>query len=190
MGFRAVNALKQHGDGNTVMIVLIGSGHVAYGLGIQRQAAQWFDGKMASIIPIQVMDARGRPIDTVRASYADYIWGLPAEQDGLYPELGVATGELPGATGRRVMSVSDPSPGKLAGFQVGDVLVTLDGITVTDGETLNRLMAQKAWGDSAVFVVRRQSKDGAAQEITVRVNLRRRIPAKPIAAGKSPRGHE
>ena len=185
MGFQAVKALKEHGDDNTVMVVLIGSGHVAYGLGIQRQAAQWFDGTMAGIIPVPVTDARGRPIETVRASYADYIWGLPPEQDALYPELGIATSDLPGETRRRVMSVSNNSPGKLGGFQVGDVLVSLDGTALKDSETLNRLMAEKAWGDSAVFVVRRQPKDGAAEEVTVRVNLRRRLPAaKPAAPAK------
>jgi uncharacterized iron-regulated protein len=185
MGFHAVKALKEHGDDNTVMVVLIGSGHVAYGLGIQRQAAQWFDGAMAAIIPIQVMDARERQIDTVRASYADYFWGLPPEQDALYPELGIATAEVPGETRRRVMSVSDNSPGKIGGFQVGDVLISLDDTALKDGETLNRLMAEKAWGDSAIFVVRRQPKNGAAQEVTVRVNLRRRNPAaKPATPGK------
>ena len=168
MGFNAVKALKEHGDDNTVMVVLIGSGHVAYGLGIQRQAAQWFDGKMAGIIPIQVTDGRGRQIDTVQASYADYVWGLPPERDALYPELGIATAEVPGETRRRIMSVSDDSPGKIGGFQVGDVLISLDGTALKDGETLNRLMAEKAWGDSAVFVVRRQPKDGGPQEVTVR----------------------
>jgi len=140
---------------------------------------------MAGIIPIQVMDVRERQIDTVRASYADYIWGLPPEQDALYPELGIATAEVPGETRRRVMSVSDNSPGKIGGFQVGDVLISLDGTALKEGETLNRLMAEKAWGDSAIFVVRRQPKNGAAQEVTVRVNLRRRNPAaKPATPGK------
>jgi uncharacterized iron-regulated protein len=185
MGFNAVKALKEVGDDNTVMVVLIGSGHVAYSLGIQRQAAQWFDGKMASIIPIQIADDRGRQVDTVQASYADYVWGLPREEDALYPELGIATSEVPGETRRRIMSVSDNSPGKIGGIQVGDVLISLDGTALNDGETFNRLMADKAWGDSAVFVVRRQSKDGGPQEVTVKVNLRRRTPAaKPANPGK------
>jgi aminopeptidase N len=185
MGFNAVKALKEHGGDNTVMVVLIGSGHVAYGLGIQRQAAQWFDGKMASIVPIQVADGRGRQIDTVQASYADYVWGLPPEIDALYPDLGIATSDVPGEAHRRIMSVSDNSPGKIGGFQVGDVLISLDGTALNDGETLNRLMAEKAWGDSAVFVVRRQPKDGGPQEVTVQVHLRRRTPAgKPATPGK------
>jgi len=185
MGFHAVKALKEDGDGSTVMVVLIGSGHVAYGLGIQRQAAQWFDGKMAGIIPIQVMDAGGRLTETVRASYADFIWGLPPESDTLCPDLGIATSEVPGEARRRILSVSDHSPGKAGGFQAGDVLISLDGTDLKDGETLNRLMAEKAWGDSAAFVVRRQPKDGAPQEVRITVHLRRRTPAgRPPAPGK------
>jgi len=177
MGYNAVQALKQYGDENTVMVVLIGSGHVAYGLGIQRQASHWYDGKMASIIPIQVLDDDHRPISSVQASYADYIWGLPLESDTLYPDLGMATGDVQGETRRKVLSVSDDSPAKAAGFQVGDVLLSMDGVLLTDGETLNRFLADKSWGDSAEFVVSRQPKDGVPQELSLKVYFRRRAPA-------------
>ncbi len=185
MGYNAVQALKEYGDENTVMVVLIGSGHVAYNLGIERQAAAWYEGKMASIIPIQVLDDRDRPIGSVRASYADYLWGVPPEKAPLYPELGAATNEVPGETRRRVLSVNEGSPAKLGGFQVGDVLLSMDGIPLPDAETMNRLMAEKRWGDEAVFVVRRQPKDGAAQEVTLKVDFRRRNTApRPAAPGK------
>jgi len=174
MGFNAVRALKEHGDANTVMAVLIGSGHVAYGLGIQRQAAQWCDDRMASIIPIQVRDDQDRPIRTVQASYADYVWGLPPEREPLYPDLGVSTAEAPAEGRRRVVSVAAGSPGKAAGFQAGDILISMDDIPLQDGETMSRLLAAKAWGDSAVFVVRRQVKDQGPQEVTLKVYFRRR----------------
>ncbi len=185
MGYNAVRALKEQGDENTIMIVLIGSGHVAYGLGIQRQSAQWFDGKMASLIPIEVRDGKDRLIETVRSSYADYIWGLPQEKEPLYPDLGISTVDAPGEMRRRVMSVGDGSPAKAAGFQVGDILISMDGMPVAGSELMNRLMAEKRWGDSAVFVVRRQAKDRAPEELTIRVNLRRSNPAsKPGSAGR------
>lgn len=178
MGFNAVRALKEHGDQNTAMVVLIGSGHVAYGLGIQRQSAQWFDGKMASIIPIEVVDDKDRPIDSVQASYADYIWGLPQEKDPMYPELGLATVDVaPGDARRRVISVSKNTPAAGAGFLEGDVLIAMDGAPLRDREDLNRLMADKRWGDSAEFVVRRAAKDREPQELTLKVHFRRRSPA-------------
>jgi uncharacterized iron-regulated protein len=183
MGFNAVTALKEHGDQNTVMVVLIGSGHVAYGLGIQRQSAQWFDGKMASIIPIEVIDDKDRPIQSVRASYADYIWGLPPERDSMYPDLGVATVDAaPGDPHRRVLSVNKNTPGGLAGILEGDVLVAMDGTPLKDREDLNLLMAGKRWGDSAELTVRRAAKGSEPQQLDLKVNFRRRGPAaKPPA---------
>jgi membrane-associated protease RseP (regulator of RpoE activity) len=183
MGYHAVEALKAHGDDNSVMVVLIGSGHVAYGLGIQRQSAQWYDGRMAAVIPIEVLDVRGRKIESVQASYADFLWGLPPEKESLYPELGVSTAEVPGESRRRVLAVGTGSPAKTAGFQVGDVLVSVDGIPLPDGETLNQVMAAKQWGDSAVFVVRRQVKDRAPEDITLNV-LFRRQPPRPEEPGR------
>ena len=176
MGFHAVEALKAYGDDNGVMVVLIGSGHVAYGLGIQRQSAQWYDGRMASVIPIQVLDDQGRKIESVQASYADYLWGLPPEEESLFPELGISTAEVSGESRRRVLAVSTGSPAKTAGFQAGDVMVSVDGIPLPDGETLNQAMAAKRWGDSAVFVVRRQAKDRAPEEVTLTVLFRRQPP--------------
>ena len=37
MGWNALQALKKHGGEKAIMVVLIGSGHVAYGLGAERQ---------------------------------------------------------------------------------------------------------------------------------------------------------
>jgi uncharacterized iron-regulated protein len=189
MGYNAVQALNEFGDENTVMVVLIGSGHVAYNLGIQRQAALWYDRPMASLIPIQVVDERDRTVDTVQSSYADYLWGVPGERSPLYPELGATTTDVPGETRRRVIAVGPDSPAKLGGFQTGDVLLTMDGIPLPDAEAINQQMAGKRWGDSAVYTVRRLSKEGAPQEIGLKVDFRRRPPApRPSTPGKS--GHE
>ena len=41
------------------MVVLVGSGHVAYGLGIERQARAWFDGAVSSVIAVPLADDKG-----------------------------------------------------------------------------------------------------------------------------------
>ena len=110
---------------------------------------------------------------------------MAPEENPLYPDLGLATSEVPDGTRRRVLSVARTSPAGLAGFQAGDILLSMDGIPLPDGETLNRLMAEKRWGDAAVFVVSRNSKDGAAGEISLTVNFRRRISSRDAGgAGK------
>ncbi len=167
MGWNSVKALKASDDPQAIMVVLIGSGHVAYGLGIERQAAQWFDGEMASVIPVPITDDDNEPIETVRASYADFIWGVPSPIDSLYPVLGTSTRAVDGerASGatddgrREVIYVAESSPAEAGGFEVGDVILTMDGVEVVGKGVIGRLMAGKRWGDPVRFVVRRGEED-------------------------------
>ena len=164
------------------MVVLIGSGHVAYGLGAERQAKLWFDGKTASVIPVPIAEEAGEtPIAKVQASYADFVWGLPPSTDPLYPSVGISTPEPKSGERYKVIMVGKESPAEAAGFKVGDELVSIDGTPYTDKETVNRLMSEKRWGDAVVYKVMR---DG--QELTLTAHLRRQPPkakAAPAAGG-------
>jgi uncharacterized iron-regulated protein len=165
MGFHAVQALKESGGNDAIMVVLVGSGHVAYGLGIEHQAKQWFNASIASLIPMQVTDHLV-PIGTVRAAYANFIWGVPEELDSLYPSTGLSTTAV-----ERGLRVLDPTPGSPAarcGFKAGDVLVSMDGTPIADKETLARLTAGKRWGDVAVFVITR-----GTEKMTLTMTFRR-----------------
>lgn len=155
MAFNAVRALERGGDSGAILVVLAGSGHVAYGLGIERQARRWFEERMASVIPVPAwLPGGGRRVDTVRASYADFVWGVAGEPDSTYPTLGASTRS--GEGGRCVViNVEARSAAARAGVQVGDVLVSMDGAAIADRETLNRLVATKRWGDTATLVVDR-----------------------------------
>lgn len=152
MAHNAIRGLEKSGGG-AIMVVLIGSGHVAYGLGIERQAALGFTGKMASLVPIPVEDDDGETVAAVRASYADFVWGVPPESDPLYPSLGISTRDVDG--GLSVIHVEDGSPAGLAGFQIGDRLLSFDAVAVTTKEQVNRYMAGKRWGDVVRAVVAR-----------------------------------
>lgn len=155
MAFNSVKALKEHGGPDTVMVVLVGSGHVVYGLGIQRQAARHFDGKVATVVPVNVRDDEGHDVKTVQASYADFVWGLPAQTDAIYPSLGLSSSPVEGEKALKVILVSEKTPAEKAGVQVGDVIVSFDGAPVPDKETLNRLVAAKRWGDEVLLAVKR-----------------------------------
>ena len=172
MGYNAVQTLKRDGGSDAIMVVLVGSGHVAYGLGIEHQARQWFTGPIASVIPMQVTDNMV-PIKTVRASYANFIWGIPEEIDSLYPNPGISTSAIDNGKAMRVLAPEKGSAAESAGFKQGDVLVSMDGAPVPDKETLSRLVAAKRWGDVAVFVVKR----GDATE-TLTMQFRRTAPTK------------
>jgi uncharacterized iron-regulated protein len=175
MGWQALQALQKRGGEKAIMVVLVGSGHVAYGLGAERQARLWFDGKTASVIPIPVREEEHDPlVEKVQASYASFVWGLPPSTDPLYPSAGISTPEQKTGERYKVIMVGKESPAAAAGFQVGDELVSIDGVAYTDKETVNRLMAGKRWGDAVEYKVMR---NGVEQALTVHL---RRQPPKPL----------
>jgi uncharacterized iron-regulated protein len=168
MAHNAVKALREHGGPETVMVVLAGSGHVAYGVGIERQAARGFDGRIATVVPVNVRGEDGAEVKAIQASYADFLWGVPAQAAPLYPALGLSTVLAEGEKALKVILVSEKTPAEKAGFKAGDVLLTMDGTPVPDKETLNRLVAGKSWGDESSFTVKR-----GAETVTLRVAFRR-----------------
>ena len=170
MGFNAVKALREHDDPKVILVVMVGAGHLAYDLGIQRQVQQWYDGRVASVIPIPVGDIC-EPVEKVQASYADFIWGVPPEVDPIYPSLGVSTTQDKDSGHRKVIYVAKDSPAQNAGLEMGDLLLTMDGEEIVDRAALMSLIAGKQWGDSAEFVV---SRGGESTDL--HVNFRRTRP--------------
>jgi S1-C subfamily serine protease len=174
MGWNAVQPLLRDDDPKTVMVVFVGAGHVQYGLGIERQVKEWFRGKVASVIPVAVEDEKKKPIQSVQASYASFVWGTPPEADPLYPELGLSTRLRDEGKLLEVIDVEKDSPASRAGIRVGDVLLAMDAVSLSDRETLARLMAGKRWGDSAVFAVAREK-----ESVSLTILLRRELKAPP-----------
>jgi uncharacterized iron-regulated protein len=171
MGYNSVQVLKAAPAGS-IMVVMVGSGHVAYGVGIEHQARQWFDGKITTLIPVPVLDSDEKPVVDVKASYADFVWGIPYERESLYPSLGFSTTETAGV--RKIIAIEKDSVAARSGFQTNDQVLSLDGMPAPDRETWNRLMAAKNWGDTAVVTVKR----GGA-EVKINAELRRKLKDKP-----------
>ena len=169
MAFNAANSLKAAPPA-AILVVLAGSGHVVYGLGIQRQAAAFFDGPVASLIPIEVPGEKGEAV-SVRASIADYIWGVPREAAPLYPALGLSTREGKEGEPLAVIDVEKDSVAAAAGVKTGDFLLAFDRLPVPDKEALATLLAAKRWGDRVTLDVRR-----GGQPVTLTARLRRALP--------------
>jgi uncharacterized iron-regulated protein len=165
MAWNAARALDS-ADPQAVVVLLVGAGHVAYGLGIERQARTWSGPPVASVIGVPVADDDG-PIPAVQASYADFVWGVAHEAHTAWPSLGISTTAADDGR-RRVIDVEKDTPAARAGLAVGDVLVSIDGAAIDSRETLNRVMAGYLWGDVPAVIVRRGDHD-----VTVPVALRR-----------------
>ena len=173
MAQNAVAALKTHADDEkAILVVLVGGGHVAYGLGIQRQAAHLFSGRVATLIPVPIRDEKNKAVRVVGAAYADFVWGVAPERDTLFPGLGVSTRPAEGGKGVSIINVEKKSVAEKAGVALGDQIVLMDGTAVEDRETLNRLIAEKKWGDSARLVLRR-----GGNPVNVTAYFRREPPA-------------
>jgi uncharacterized iron-regulated protein len=169
MGQRALAALEAAGDPTAVMVVLLGSGHVAFGLGATRQIHT--SRGVATLIPMPILDEDGTAA-APRASYADYLWGLPPEPAvPPYPSVGLMLMDRKEAPHPVVTSVSAGSPAAAAHLQAQDQILTADGADVPDKETFLRLVAGKEWGDGLALVVER-----AGQRVPVNVALRRVVP--------------
>lgn len=159
MGWNAMRALQQHGGPKAIMVVLIGAGHVTYGLGSERQIRPHFRERIASLVPVAVRDSDNAPITNVRASYANFIWGVPREDGPGLPVLGVSLAGRIGASPTQVIAVDRNSPAAAAGVRVGDVLLTLDGAMLDSTAALQRRTADYRWGDEARLRIRRGSEE-------------------------------
>ena len=160
-----------------LMVVLLGSGHVAFGLGAPRQARNFFTGPIATVIPVPIVDERGKPTH-VRASYADYLWGLPPEPEGSpYPALGASVSDRKESPHPVVTAVSEGSAAAGAGLKVDDRVVSFDGAAMPDKEAFLALMATKRWGDGVTLALER-----AGKPLTLTVPLRR--AAAEVVSGK------
>ena len=158
MGWNAAQAVKASGDPNAIIVVLIGAGHVTYGLGSERQIRPVYDGGIASMVPVQIRDADGNAVRDVQASYADFVWGLPPALPPQYPSLGVSLAGSIGSHPNKIIQVSEDSIAQAAGFEVGDLLISIDGKTVEALGSLRKVMADYNWGDSAEVQLGRGEK--------------------------------
>jgi uncharacterized iron-regulated protein len=158
MGWNAGQALSTPADPKEIVVVLIGAGHVAYGLGAERQLAPHFRGRIASLIPVTVRDEEGRPVPTVDAAYANFLWGVPWTAQPTEPELGVSLMGRIGKEPGQVIQVDAGSTADQAGIRVGDVLRELDGTRIDGTTALQRKVGDYRWGDAARLVIERDGK--------------------------------
>ena len=164
MGWNAAQALPKPEDPRAIVVVLIGSGHVAYGLGAERQLKVHFNGRIASLIPVMVKGEDGKPVATVAASYANYLWGVPYSAGPTLPVLGVSLMGKLGKEPSKVIQVSEKSVAARAGVKVGDILRSLDGVKIDSTTTLQKQTGIYRWGDVAQLTIER---DGVTQMLAL-----------------------
>jgi uncharacterized iron-regulated protein len=172
MGWNAAQALEKHGGKNAIIVILIGAGHVAYNLGGVHQLTANYTGEVRSLIPVAVRTG-GAPVGPVRASYADFIWGVPGRDGPGLPVLGVSLAGRIGKEPSKVIQVDKDGSGAQAGVKVGDVIVRLGGTPIGSTTDLQRATGEYAWGDGTALEIRRDGKP-----MTLDLVFRRPTPKK------------
>lgn len=149
----AIDALNKEGG---KMVVLAGSGHLLYNLGINLRAYNRSRMPFKTVICVGVPE--GEESVQVSRSLADFVWGLPEEKKPEYPSVGLQFKEFEGLA--NLVIERDPIDGVAKGkdFKKGDVVLSVDGQRFSDVNELRIYLAKFSWGDRVKFQLLRNAQ--------------------------------
>lgn len=139
------------------MVILAGSGHLLYNLGVNRRVHMDNGLPFKTVICLEVSEDRG--FTEVTRSLADYIWGLRKEEKSVFPSIGLAFKIVDGLA--NIVVERDPIDGvaKGADFSKGDIVLSVGGKTFTDINELRIYLAQFRWNDEVTFRLLRKAEE-------------------------------
>ena len=160
MAERAAGYLGDHPD--YVMVVLAGSGHLAYGSGIPQRLTRRLN--VESAIVLNDWDG------TLEPGLADYL--LLPQQQTLPPsgKFGALLDEHDGIL--RIDQCLPDSPCKLAGLRRGDQIIAVNGEAIADLADLRVATWDKRPGDRVTIEVRRRHWLRSPQDLSYQIVLR------------------
>lgn len=148
------------------IVVLAGSGHLLYNLGINLRAYK--KNRLPFKTVVCVIIPKEKEGIQVSRSIADYVWGLPEEDRPAYPSVGLRFKKFEGI--ENLVLERDPIDGvaKEADFKKGDVVLSVDGKKYTDINRLRTYLAKFNWGDQVTF---RLLRDAAQVEVVLEIRM-------------------
>ena len=174
MGANTVRAAEAEGRR---VVVCVGSGHLLYNLGLNRRAYERSKLPFRTVIAVEVPP--GKKALPVSRSIGDYVFGLAAEEKPAFPNIGLGLKKLENLENL----VVDPKPTEgvagRAGFEKGDVVLSVDGKAYTDINELRMELAKMACGAEVKFKVLRA---GAVKDVPFKC-------AKDAAADQAEKKH-
>jgi len=149
----AANALKGAGEEGRRLVVLAGSGHLLYNLGINRRVSEKKKLPMSTLIALAVPE--DRKSIRVQRSLGDFIWGIEEEEKPAFPSIGLNYKEFEGLENLVVPQKPTDGVAKGADFEKGDVILSVNGKLFSDINELRMYLAGFNWGDETVFRILR-----------------------------------
>jgi uncharacterized iron-regulated protein len=163
----AFNALQFNRREKGKMVVLAGSGHLLYNLGINRRAYEQSALPFKTVICVVVPE--GRESVEVSRSLSDYVWGIPEEKLPAFPSVGLRLKKFEGLQNLVIETKPIEGVAKHADFEKGDVVLSVDGRNFSDINELRIYLAQFKWNDVVEFSLLRNAQQ-------VKVLLKFQIP--------------
>lgn len=169
-------------------VIIAGSAHVAYGLGIPFRYLQANrKARLLTVVPVMaspavdmmhsagvppamggakaggMMGAAGGSGPAAAAVFSrglgDFVLAVSPTDSDYFPNFGFS-GKMNDKGEFEVTSVQKGSVAERNGLSKGDVVMTIDGVKISSVEGLRLLLSAKRWDDSAVFEVRKNVKAG------------------------------
>ena len=139
------------------MVVLAGSGHLLYNLGINRRVFEKTGVPFKTVVCVEVENKTGS-VDVSR-SLADYVWGLPKEAKPVYPSVGLSFKEFDGL--ENLVIDKDPIDGVAKGqdFKKGDVVLDVDGRSFSSVNELRTYLSRFQWDEKVTFRLLSEAKE-------------------------------
>jgi len=139
------------------MVVLAGSGHLMYNLGINRRASEKTGWPFKTVVCVEVpSDLSGLEVSR---TLGDYIWGLTTEERPVYPSLSLSLKKFAGLDNPVVDRKPFEGAYEKAGFEKGDVILRVGNREFTEINSLRAYLAEFTWGDSVSFKVLREAEE-------------------------------
>jgi len=152
----ALNAVRAQKREDKKVVVLVGSGHLLYNIGVNRRAYERSHLPFKTVVCIEIPE--GEENIRVSRTLADYIWGIPEEKIPAFPSVGLRLKKFDGLDNLVVESNPINGVAMDAGFEKGDVILSVDGKSFFDINELRIYLAQFTWNDEVKFQLLRDAR--------------------------------
>jgi len=152
MGRNAVRTAEASGRR---VVVLAGSGHLLYGLGLNlrtRLLSRW---PQVTVIGIQVAEGSRQKVSR---GLADFIYGVKAREYPAYPAVSINLKKVEGLKNLIVASRPSEALARMSGLDKGDVILSVDGQEVFEVNDFRMILAGFNWGEEIKFKVLRNGE--------------------------------
>ncbi len=153
----ASNSIKAWKQENKRVVVLAGSGHLLYNLGINRIVHEDLGGNFKTVVCVDIPGEEGAV--EVSRSLADYVWGITEDERPVFPSLGLSFKKFEGLENPFLERKPINGAALNADFEKGDVILFVDGKAFEDINDLRIYLAKFSWGDEVSFRILRNGEE-------------------------------